>query len=123
CCMQISSIRNPVAELRELGIANTTDTYYQLAPNQLVAQTLARRQGVLADSGALAVHTGEFTGRSPKDKFIVKDEHTAHTVNWNDFNIPMAPAYFDMLYSRITRYFTGKEVWVRDCYACAAPGY
>jgi len=121
--MQISSIRNPVAELRELGIANTADIHYQLSPSQLVAQTLARQQGVLADSGALAVHTGEFTGRSPKDKFIVKDENTAHTINWNDFNIPIAPVYFDRLYSRITRYFSGKAVWVRDCYACAAPEY
>lgn len=120
--MQVSSVRNPVAELREIGI-NTTDIHYQLSPDVLVTQTLSREQGVLASDGALAVHTGEFTGRSPKDKFIVKDELTANTVNWNDFNQPIAPAYFDALYNRVTQYFAGKEVWVRDCYACAHAEY
>src|SRR5262245_10149378 len=121
--MQISSVRNPVAELREIGIADTADVHYQLTPEVLVTQTLSRQQGILADNGALAVNTGEFTGRSPKDKFIVKDELTATTVNWNDFNQPLAPAVFDNLYAKITQYFAGKEVWMRDCYACAHPEY
>jgi phosphoenolpyruvate carboxykinase (ATP) len=121
--MQVSSVRNPLAELRELGIANTAGIHYQLAPEILVTQTLSRDQGVLADCGALVVHTGEFTGRAPKDKFIVKDELTAGTVNWNDFNQPVTPACFDILYNRVTQYFAGKEVWMRDCYACAHTDY
>jgi len=121
--MQMSSVRNPVAELRELGIVDTANIYHQLSPSQLVAQTLTRRQGILADNGALAVNTGEFTGRSPKDKFIVKDGHTAATVNWNDFNQPISPEFFEILYRRITRYFSGKDVWMRDCYACADPDH
>ncbi|NML37108.1 phosphoenolpyruvate carboxykinase (ATP) [Chitinophaga sp. G-6-1-13] len=121
--MQMSSVRNPVADLRELGIENVSNVYYQLSPEKLVEQTLARKQGVLADTGALAVNTGQFTGRSPKDKFIVKDELTADTVNWNDFNIPVSADVFDRLYQKITAYFTGKDVWVRDCYACADQDY
>ncbi len=121
--MQISSVRNPVAELREIGIADTADVHYQLTPEVLVTQTLSRQQGILSENGALAVNTGEFTGRSPKDKFIVKDELTATTVNWNDFNQPLAPVVFDKLYAKITQYFAGKEVWMRDCYACAHPEY
>lgn len=121
--MQMSSVRNPVLDLQELGIAHVANIHYQLSPEILVSQTLARNQGVLSDTGALAVSTGEFTGRSPKDKFIVKDEQTAYTVNWNDFNIPIAPEYFDRLYQKITRYFEEKDVWVRDCYACADPEY
>ena len=47
-------------------------------------------EGQLSDTGALVIHTGEFTGRSPKDKFIVKDEiNPALTINWNDFNLPI----------------------------------
>ncbi len=121
--MQMSSVRNPVADLRELGIENASNVYYQLEPAQLVKQTLERNQGVLSDTGALAVNTGEFTGRSPKDKFIVKDQVTANTVNWNDFNIPFTTENFDRLYDKVTAYFAGKDVWVRDCFACADTSY
>ena len=121
--MQMSSVRNPVADLRELGIENVSNVYYQLSPGKLAEQTVARKQGIYTDTGALAVSTGEYTGRSPKDRFIVKDAVTADTLNWNDFNIPFTEENFDRLYSRITRYFAGKEVWVRDCYACADEGF
>ncbi|HEY0272190.1 MAG TPA: phosphoenolpyruvate carboxykinase (ATP) [Chitinophaga sp.] len=121
--MQIGSIKNPTMELRDLGIVNVAQLYYQLSPEELVTQTLARQQGVLADSGALSIQTGAFTGRSPKDKFIVKDAITAETVYWNDFNIPVEPAVFDRLQQKMAHYLSGKEVWVRDCAACADPQY
>ena len=121
--MQASSVRDFIADLSELGIRQAANIYYQLEPSVLVSQTLSRRQGALTSSGALSVNTGKFTGRSPKDKFIVKDELTADTVNWNDFNIPVSTATFDKLYQKITSYFSGKDVWVRDCYACADPSY
>jgi phosphoenolpyruvate carboxykinase (ATP) len=121
--MQASSVRNPVEDLAQLGIVQAANVYYQLDPSVLVSQTLARSQGAITSSGALSVHTGLFTGRSPKDKFIVKDELTANTVNWNDFNIPFSTANFDRLYQKITDYFANKEVWVRDCQACADPAY
>ncbi|MGX5820449.1 phosphoenolpyruvate carboxykinase (ATP) [Chitinophaga lutea] len=121
--MQISSVRDTLKELRELGIENIADVHYQLPPEELTAQTVTLGQGCLADTGALVVNTGEFTGRSPKDKFIVKDAITEKTVNWNDFNLPITAACFDKLYGRITRYFAGKPVWVRDCQACADPEY
>ncbi|SFD12070.1 phosphoenolpyruvate carboxykinase (ATP) [Chitinophaga sp. CF118] len=121
--MQASSVRNSVADLSILGIRQAANIYYQLEPSVLVSQTLSRRQGALTSSGALSVNTGKFTGRAPKDKFIVKDNLTADTVNWNDFNIPVSADCFDRLYEKITAYFTGKDVWVRDCYACADPSY
>jgi phosphoenolpyruvate carboxykinase (ATP) len=121
--MQVSSVRNPVADLLELGIRQTNRIFYQLEPTELIKQTVASGQGIITSNGALAVNTGQFTGRAPKDKFIVKDELTAATVNWNDFNIPVNPGVFDKLYDKITSYFTGKDVWVRDGYACADPAY
>lgn len=121
--MQESSVRNPIADLAQLGIEQAAHIYYQLDPSVLVSQTLARNQGVLTSSGALSVNTGKFTGRSPKDKFIVKDELTAGTVNWNDFNIPFTAENFDRLYNKVTRYLAGKEIWMRDCEACADPAY
>lgn len=106
------------------GLNKTENIHYQLTPEELVKDALRLGQGVLNDTGALVINTGEFTGRSPKDKFIVKDETTDRTVNWNDFNIPIEPRYFDVIYKKIFHYFRFQTgLWVRDCYACADPRY
>ena len=77
----------------------------------------------MSDAGALAVDTGEFTGRAPKDKFIVKDDNTKDSVDWGGFNNAVDPAVFDNLYSKVVKYFEGKEIFVRDSYACADEDY
>lgn len=121
--MSISVITLP-KNLMKLGIKNTENIYYQLSPEELVQDTLRIGDGVLNDTGALVIRTGEFTGRSPKDKFIVKDEMTAETIHWNDFNLPIDQKYFDIIYKKLIGYFENlPELWVRDCYACADPRY
>jgi phosphoenolpyruvate carboxykinase (ATP) len=95
--------------------------YYQLSPEELIKQSIENGEGVLSDSGALVIDTGEFTGRCPKDRFIVKNAVTADTINWNEFNQPVEEAIFKKLYSKMLQYFAGKILWVRDCYACALP--
>ena len=97
--------------------------HYQLSPETLIEQTLEYRQGVLSDTGALVVSTGEFTGRSPRDRFIVKDTLTENTVHWNQFNIPIDSKYFDILYRKVCTYLQNKPIWVRDCVACAEQEY
>lgn len=109
--------------LSQLGFTITKPVHYQLTPAELTEQAVERGQGVLNNTGALVIKTGEFTGRSPKDKFIVKDEITAATVHWNDFNIPIEQKYFDQLLGKLTAYLSEKEIWVRDSYACADPNY
>lgn len=96
---------------------------YQLSPRELHNETLTKGQGKEAKTGALAVNTGEFTGRSPKDRFIVKDEITSQKVWWGDINIPFSPDNFDKLYDKVVDYLSEKEVYVRDCYACADENY
>lgn len=108
--------------LEKYGIHNA-EVYYQLSPEELHEITLEKDQGVEASSGALAVNTGEFTGRSPKDRFIVKDEITENRIWWGDINLPFDPQKFDALYDRVTDYLSGKEVFARDCYACSDPNY
>lgn len=106
------------------GLINNKKIRYQLSPEELVQDTLRTGGGVLNDTGALVINTGEFTGRSPKDKFTVKDEITAGTVHWNEFNIPLDPAYFDIIHKKILAYFESlPTLWVRDAYACADPRY
>ncbi len=113
----------PAKKLINIGFNVAKDLYYQLSPDELISQTIKRGQGVLCDTGALVIKTGEFTGRSPKDKFIVKDDITASAVNWNEFNIPIEAKYFDKLHQQMLAYLEKKELWVRDCYACAQPEY
>jgi phosphoenolpyruvate carboxykinase (ATP) len=97
--------------------------YWNLTPEQLIKLSIEQGQATLTSSGAIAVDTGEFTGRSPKDKFIVKDELTTNNVWWNNFNIPFDPDKFDQLHQKMLAYFSGKEFYVRDVYACADPRY
>jgi phosphoenolpyruvate carboxykinase (ATP) len=122
--MSTTVITIPPANLDQLGIMKTDAIHYQLSPEELVQDTLRIGDGVLNDTGALVIRTGEFTGRSPKDKFIVKDNLTADSVHWNDFNIPIEEKYFDIIRKKILDYFDKlPELWVRDCYACADPRY
>jgi len=100
------------------------DVHYQLDPQELVEQTLVRGMGKLDKNGALCVNTGEFTGRSPLDKFIVNDSVARSTVHWNNFNIPIDEQYFFALKDKMFHYLQNKkEIWVRDCLACADENY
>jgi phosphoenolpyruvate carboxykinase (ATP) len=97
---------------------------YQLSPEELVEDSLNNESGILNDTGALVIRTGEFTGRSPKDRFIMSDGITESTINWNEFNIPIELKYFDIIYKKVMEYIDElPQIWVRDCYACADPAY
>jgi phosphoenolpyruvate carboxykinase (ATP) len=122
--MSVPTISIPTGNLVKLGLKNTESIHYQSSPEELVQDTLRIGEGVLTDTGALAINTGEFTGRSPLDKFTVKDEVTENTVHWNNFNIPIEEKYFDIIYNKMTDYLNNlPELWIRDCYACADPRY
>lgn len=120
--MQEFGKKNQSFNLSELGL-NVATAHWNLSPEELVNKTIELGQGVLNDTGALCVSTGKFTGRSPKDKFTVKDAITQDSVDWGDVNIPISPEAFDKLYDKVCAYLGGKEVWVRDAYACADPKY
>lgn len=121
--MPVTELAQPSAELRTIGINHST-IHYQSTPDELVQDTLRLGQGVLNDTGALVINTGKFTGRSPKDKFTVKDEITTHTIHWNEFNIPIDEKKFELVRQKITAHLNNsKEIWVRDCFVCADPKY
>lgn len=119
----ITTVMIPSKELHQLGLTQP-EFHYQLAPEVLAEQAVNRGQGVLNDTGALCINTGEFTGRSPLDKFTVKDALTENSVHWNNFNIPVEEKYFFQLKEKMLDYLNAKEeVWIRDAYACADPAY
>ena len=108
--------------LAEYGIKHQ-NINYQWEPERLHQTAVDMGMGRTSDMGALAVNTGEFTGRSPKDRFIVRDEVTEDKVWWGDINIPFEPARFDALMERVIDYLNDKELYVRDCFACADDNY
>ncbi len=122
--MSVPTTMISTEQLLQLGLSDTLNIHYQLSPEELVEQTVNRGQGKLNDTGALCINTGEFTGRSPNDKFTVKDAKTENSVHWNNFNIPIDEKYFHQLKKKVLDYLGQKEeVWVRDAYACADPNY
>lgn len=111
------------ATLASLGLQHVSEAYWNLNPAELVEACIENGEGILTDTGALAADTGEFTGRSPKDRFIVYDSKTADTVWWGDINIKFSPEAFDRLYARVAAYLANKEVFVKDAAACADPSH
>ncbi|MGB5555950.1 MAG: phosphoenolpyruvate carboxykinase (ATP), partial [Flavobacteriaceae bacterium] len=120
--MNYSEQSTKTISLKTYGIDHD-NIQYQLSPARLHEITLEKGMGKEASSGALAVNTGEFTGRSPLDRFIVKDEITSEKVWWGNINIPFETEKFDLLYDKVIAYLNEKELYVRDCYACADANY
>src|SRR5690606_41989965 len=75
------------------------------------------------DNGGLVVYTGNFTGRAPTDRYIVKDKKTENTIWWGDTHLPFDPEAFDVLHGQMTAFLADKQVYLRDAYAGADPGY
>ena len=108
--------------LEKYGIKNAKINY-QLSSDKLHSETINKNQGVESAFGAIAVNTGEFTGRSPKDRFIVKDDITKDRIWWGDINIAFDSDKFQKLYDKVVDYLSEREVYVRDSYACADEDY
>lgn len=110
------------ASVADLGLEVAT-ARWNLSPAEIIEEALRKGEGRLAASGALAVDTGEFTGRAPKDRFIVRDELTGEQVWWGDINIPFSSGNFERLYKKVKAWLKGREVFVKDAYACAGEDY
>ena len=98
-------------------------TNENLSLDELIQSSVANGEGRITSTGALAGDTGKFTGRSPKDKFTVKDDITKDQVWWGDINQPFSSDQFDALLERVINHYQDKEIFVRDVYACADPKY
>jgi phosphoenolpyruvate carboxykinase (ATP) len=97
--------------------------YRNLYPAPLVEAALRRGESEVAARGALVAETGKRTGRSPKDKFTVKDSVTSEKVAWGSHNQPFSADKFDALYERVLDYLKDKELFVQDLFCGADPKY
>jgi phosphoenolpyruvate carboxykinase (ATP) len=115
----MSTIAHP--ELADL-LANEA-VHRNLSTPLLVEAAIRNGEGMLSSRGALVSETGKRTGRSPKDKFTVKDAVTENKVDWGAVNLPFSPEKFDALYERVLEHLAGKDVYVQDLFCGADPKY
>lgn len=107
--------------LANAGISNPAAVYRNLSPARLTEFALRRKEGVLSDTGALVVNTGKFTGRAPKDKFIVDTPSVHDLIAWGNVNRPIEKEKFNALKSKLTAYLQNRELFVFDGFAGADP--
>ncbi|MEQ9619645.1 MAG: phosphoenolpyruvate carboxykinase (ATP) [Deltaproteobacteria bacterium] len=108
---------------RQYGIKNPGKIYYNLSIPALYEEFVRRGEGEIAEAGTLVAYTAPHTGRSPQDRFIVKEPGTESEIDWGSVNKPIKPEQFDSLYNKILQYYEGKDLFVRDLYVCAHPEY
>ena len=116
----ISGRVNPEFTLEAMGISGLGAVYYNLQEAALMTEAVKNGEGELGQGGTLLVSTGEYTGRSPKDKFVV-DEPSVKDSIWWDNNPPMAPAAFEQLYQDMLAHMKGKDYYVQDLFGGADP--
>lgn len=121
--MKESGDKSKAAGLESVGLQEAKEVLWNLTPAELEEKAVKNGEGALTDTGALMCDTGKFTGRSPKDRFIVKDEKTADTVWWGDINIGFDPEKFDQLHIKMANFLKDCKLYVRDAYAGAHPDY
>lgn len=108
---------------RIAGLLNPGSVHVNLAPPELIERALARKEGLLTDTGALVAYTGPRTGRSPKDRYLAADPESQASIDWGTVNRPMDPATFQRLYDKVRAYYQDRELFALDAAACADPRY
>ncbi len=107
--------------LENHGLTNLNKVYWNLPTPRLYEESLRREEGQLSESGNLAVLTGQHTGRSANDKFIVQEPSTEKDIWWGAVNPPISEEKFDQLHQKMMKYLEGKDLFVQDCFAGADP--
>jgi phosphoenolpyruvate carboxykinase (ATP) len=110
-------------ELASVGITNPGTVHWSLGIASLYEEAIRRGEGMLSADGPIVCITSPHTGRSPNDKFVVKEASSEAHVDWGKVNRPIAPELFDALHARMMAALEGKELFVQDVYAGADPAY
>ena len=105
------------------GITNVTRVYWNLNTPALYEEAVRRREALISAAGPLVCRTGQHTGRSPNDKFIVREPSSEDKVWWSNVNRAITAPQFDAVHQRMLNYCEGKELFVQDCFAGADPRY
>jgi phosphoenolpyruvate carboxykinase (ATP) len=109
--------------LDHVGVTSALRNWHNLPPAELYEHAVRRNEAVIVSTGAITAETGQHTGRSPKDKFFVKEPGSEGKIWWGAGNRPIDPYRFDGLLRKMLDFIAGHEVYVKDVYACADPRY
>ena len=110
-------------QLQDQGIHNINNLFYNLTTPALYEQASRRREAMISHMGPLVVRTGQHTGRSPNDKFIVRSPEIEDKVWWGKINKPLDEKYFSRIYNHMLSYMQNKDLYVQDCFAGTDPKY
>ena len=111
-----------IQQLKEMGI-NPSATHCNLSLDEWKELELSRGEGRLSSNGTIIVNTGIYTGRSPKDRFIVKSNDTKNLVDWGDINLPLSEEAFDILENAVKKEMNDKDLFIFDGFAGADKRY
>jgi phosphoenolpyruvate carboxykinase (ATP) len=114
---------NIQSDLSKLGLKNSGEVFRNLSSAQLYEHAIRNGEGSISCNGALVVLTGQHTGRSAQDKFVVCDERTQDEIWWGAVNVPYQPEQFDAIFERLCTYLEGKNLYVQDCIVGADDDY
>src|SRR5262245_8007835 len=103
--------------VEEQGLQSAGTVHWNLPPARLYEEAVERGEAAISADGALICHTGEFTGRSPNDKFVVEEPGSSGDVWWGKVNKPISPAHFDALLDKARQHLAGRDLFVFDGYA------
>src|SRR5712692_466670 len=107
--------------LDHVGVTSALLNWHNLPPAELYEHAVRRNEAVIVSTGAITAETGQHTGRSPKDKFFVKEPGSQDKIWWGAGNRPIDAERFDGLLRRMLDFMANHEVYVKDFYACADP--
>jgi phosphoenolpyruvate carboxykinase (ATP) len=107
--------------LENHGFQQLGEVYWNLSTPVLYEHALRRGEGVVVDGGPLLVYTGQYTGRSPNDKYTVQEPSSDADIWWGEVNRPMTPEVFDSLKRRMLAYFQGRDTFVQDVFVGRDP--
>jgi len=102
--------------LENHGLRSVKNIYWSLSPAALYEESIRRNEGLVSEHGVLAVQTGQHTGRSANDKFVVQEPGSEKDIWWGKINVPCTPEKFDALHKRLCDYLSDKDVFVQDCF-------
>ena len=121
--IEVTSRPHSQVGLDRHGLGNLKTVYWNSTTPALYEEALKRNEGILAHLGPLVVRTGQFTGRSPNDKFVVDEPSSHDYIWWGKVNRPFPEDHFDELHRRMASYLQGKDIFVQDCWCGADPQY
>jgi phosphoenolpyruvate carboxykinase (ATP) len=121
--MEIPDARQSRYGLDKHGLHGLGNVYWNLTTPMLYEEAVRRQECRLAELGSMVVRTGQHTGRSPEDKFVVREPSSADKIWWGKVNRPIEQEQFDRIRKRLYAYLEGRDVFVADCHVGADPAY